>query len=209
MKPDAPSVSDLVRDDTMAPWALFHRRAKGRQGVYANLHDWADSVDGRQWQWYTLWNPLELEAFDDVWIIGNCFTQTVTFKLLSEFYGDRIEFVPFSLGAGETWERRKLTLRYFTSSHVAGSGFWSRAEGKECVRRWADWVRANSQDERHYWTANEDQLKTSGTRCRATGAPRRSPEAMSSGTITCARSCTRPSTIRRMMRRWSSSDHPG
>jgi hypothetical protein len=160
VKPDAPSVSDLVRDDTMAPWALFHRRAKGRQGVYANLHDWADSVDGRQWQWYTLWNPLELEAFDDAWIIGNCFTQTVTFKLLSEFYGDRIEFVPFSIGAGATWERRKLTLRYFTSSHVAGSGFWSRAEGKECVRRWADWVRANSQDERHYWTANEDQLKT-------------------------------------------------
>ena len=85
MKPDAPSVSDLVLDDTMAPWALFHRRVKGRQGVYANLHDWADSVDGRQWQWYTLWNPLELEAFNDVWIIGNCFTQTVTFKLLSEF----------------------------------------------------------------------------------------------------------------------------
>ena len=35
-------------------------------------------MDGRQWQWYTLWNPLELEAFDDVWIIGNCFTQAIT-----------------------------------------------------------------------------------------------------------------------------------
>jgi len=31
---------------------------KGRQGVYANLHDWTDSVDGRQWQWYTLWRAM-------------------------------------------------------------------------------------------------------------------------------------------------------
>jgi hypothetical protein len=40
MKPDAPSVSDLVRDDTMAPWALFHRRVKMDCVMTAILQNW-------------------------------------------------------------------------------------------------------------------------------------------------------------------------
>jgi hypothetical protein len=162
MKPDAPSVADLARDDTMAPWALFHRRVKSRQGVYVSLKAWADSVDGREWKWFSLWSPLELEAFDQVYLLGNAFTHTITFKLLEQFYGDQIEFMPFSIGTPLTWARRKLTIRYFTDSHVAGTGFFATPEGKQCIRSWADWVRANSAHQRHYWTANEAQLTALG-----------------------------------------------
>jgi hypothetical protein len=160
MLPDAPSVADLIKDDTMAPWALFHRRVKSRQGVFASLKKWDDSVDGEEWQWYSIWNPAELAAFDDVWIVGNCFSQTVTYKLLKHFYGDDIDFVPFSVGGGVTFARRRLTIRYFTDSHVAATGLFAIPEGHDCVRRWADWIKANTPDQKHYWTANGAQMKT-------------------------------------------------
>jgi hypothetical protein len=154
MLPDAPSVADLIKDHTMAPWVLFHRRVKSRQGVHVSLKNWSDSVDGEAWQWYSIWNPSELAAFDDVWIVGNCFTQTVTYKLLKHFFGGQIDFVPFKVGGGVTFVRRKLTIRYFTSSHRAAAGLFQSPEGQDCIRRWAKWVHDHSQDQRHYWCAN-------------------------------------------------------
>jgi hypothetical protein len=154
IKPDAPSTRDWSDDTTLAPWALYHRRVKSRQGVYVNLENWTDSADGREWEWYSIWSPLELAAFDDVWVLGNCFTQTVTYKLMRQFYGDQVEFVPFSVGSGVSFARRKLTIRYFTDSHRAASGFFASPEGQDCIRRWADWVHDNSRDQRHYWCAN-------------------------------------------------------
>jgi hypothetical protein len=169
VRSDGHTLVDLYKDDHLKSLTLFHARAQDR-GVFVKLKQWVDAATGDPWVWWSIWNPCELNAFDQIYQLGNAFDKTVTFHLLQYWFGDQIEMKPFQISANpEVWQPRRLTIQYFARAHRARTSFWGQVgeekdhpDGQECLRRVADWIRENSDPDNHYWCSNNGRLTQYG-----------------------------------------------
>lgn len=148
------SIADYHRDTYLNGLAVFRRRVKD-QGVYVSLSNWEDASTGDPWSWFSIWNPEELEPFSAVYILGNAFEYTITYKLLANTFSKIVNLKPFEIPDSEPWLPRSITIRYFASKHTAGTAFWTENEdGRECLRRVPNWVNDHSDPSNHYWSCN-------------------------------------------------------
>ncbi|MGY0788059.1 hypothetical protein ACW7BJ_01735 [Azospirillum argentinense] len=158
-KADAVTVADIQNDIQMKPWLNFHKLAKSDQGLYCNLKSWGEMAPrDRVWNWYSIWSPLELSAFEAVYILGNAFTSTASFMIWIDKFGDQIKFTPYQIKDSRDWKHRKVTIRYFTKRHRDSTYSWTNKdnpEGAIRVKLWAKWIADNSEALSHYWTANK------------------------------------------------------
>lgn len=162
-KPDCVTLAAYQRDQTLDDWVVFHKRAISQHGVYTDLLDWHEMADGRKWSWFSRWDVRELSPFREVWIVGNAFTDTVTYELMTKAPLDGeprepVEFLPLKRAwDASKWARRSVKLRYFAEQHIAGATKWTAENSpyRDHQHRWAEWVRENSDHYNHYWSMNK------------------------------------------------------
>jgi hypothetical protein len=144
------AISDDFRD-------LYRRWKNTRPRV--KLTSWEETADGRMWLWCSVWNPEKLNAFKRVMILANSFEETLTFKLLKQA-GVHLE--PFAILDDRQWQPRTVLIRYFASTHQAGTGFWTNPDdpsGPEAQQKTFGWIDQNSDPENHFYSANLNALK--------------------------------------------------
>lgn len=154
-KPDAATVMEIHNDTNLRSLVPFHRRVESGLGVFINAKTWSDTKEGATW--WSLWTPLELEAFDEVFIFGNSFYDSVTYKLWAAA-SDRMKFEEIDLGdAGEKWESRKVVVRYFANNHRGRTSLF--ASHPEIPKAWLRWVAEHSTAENHFYCVQGDYAK--------------------------------------------------
>jgi hypothetical protein len=155
----APTVMALSKDKTLSQKFIDTYRRWQAMRPRVKLTSWDELKDGQARSWCSVWNPERLHAFKRVMILANSFEETLTFKLLKQA---EVRLVPFAIPDDRQWQPRTVTLRYFASTHQAGTGFWTNSGdpgGAEALRKTFDWIRQNTDPENHFWSANLDALK--------------------------------------------------
>jgi hypothetical protein len=159
---NTPTVAMYAEDQDLSEWVSFRRRVGSEQGVFTNLTDWTDMAGSNHWQWWSIWSPYELSAFNRIVMVGNAFMSSLTAKVIQHNF-PQVELKEFHIGS-RPWQPRNVTIRYFADNHVAGSNLWFgcpetkrkgiRPVGEICPARWMDWVRNNTDHGQHVWTSN-------------------------------------------------------
>lgn len=149
----AVTMQEIASDEIMSGWAAFHRRATSKEGVAVALQSWEQMSEG-PWQWFSIWSPLELSAFDNCYLLANSFTSTICYKLMRHFWSDEIDFRPLTIPSTDKWEHRSVTVRYFVDQHLAGTNFWKSTQGKQATKGWMEWIKSNSSND-SFWATNK------------------------------------------------------
>ncbi|MFD0466012.1 hypothetical protein ACFQY9_33235 [Microvirga aerilata] len=117
---DAPTPTACAKDAAISDdFRDLYRRWKNTRPL-VKLTSWEETADGRRWSWCSVWNPEKLDAFKRVMILANSFEDSLTFKLLKQA---GVRLVPFSIPDDRQWLPRTVLIRYFASTHRAGTGF--------------------------------------------------------------------------------------
>jgi hypothetical protein len=154
----APTVTVLSRDKTLSQTFVDTYRRWQTTRPLVKLTSWDELEDGQARSWCSVWNPEKLHAFKRVMILANSFEDSLTFKLL-KYAGVRL--VPFAIPDDRQWQPRTVLIRYFASTHQAGTGFWTNPAdtgGAEALRKTFEWIMQNTDPENHFWSANLHEL---------------------------------------------------
>ena len=150
----APTVTALSKDKTLSQTFIdTYRRWKATRPL-VKLTSWEELKDGQARSWCSVWNPERLRAFKRVMILANSFEETLTFKLLKQA---GVCLVPFAIHDDRQWLPRTVLIRYFASTHRAGTGFWTKSadpSGPEALQKTFGWIGGNSNPENHYFSTN-------------------------------------------------------
>lgn len=150
----APTSAQVAGDDTLAEWQDFHRRVISQdQPVLCSLTEWEEAANGQPWRWFSVWGFSALQAFTEVIVLANAFTETLA-HLVSKAIEPSLGFQPLPIRDAQTWVRRKATLAYFTEGHEAGTAFWATRTGRGCLEIAARWIANHSRPDNHIWTCN-------------------------------------------------------
>ena len=155
----APTVTALSKDKTLSQAFIDTYRRWQATRPLVKLTSWDELQDGQARSWCSVWNPERLHAFKRVMILANSFEETLTFKLLKQA---GVHLVPFAIPDDRQWQPRTVLIRYFASTHQAGTGFWTNSAdpgGAEALQKTFDWIEQNSDPENHFWSANLHALK--------------------------------------------------
>ena len=166
------TAADLERDDCFRLLRVFHERVThaselpddcnvsmvrrahtgpaGRRAVISNLKTWGEMQDGREWTWWSLWSPRQLEAFETITIMANAFDQSMTYKILKNLHPD-IEWIPIPLAQERIFDRRKVVIEFFAQNHTASRFMFGSDEGQHNLKR----IAHHLQDRYQIWMANE------------------------------------------------------
>lgn len=156
----AVSMQEIAQDEIMQGWIGFHRRAISKEGVLVELQAWAE-MSSRNWQWFSMWSPHELAAFDKRYFLANSFKQSICYKLIRSNWPE-VEFIALTIPSSEVWKHRKVTIQYLVDKHTGGTNFWTKTpEGKECVKGWFEFVKANASPD-GYWACNKKLVAPAG-----------------------------------------------
>lgn len=156
-KESAPRFEDMLQDGALKALAPFHARVRS-QRVLVNLpgtgdDPWTALEERKSLTWFMVWNPNELSAYDEVYVVANAFDRLVSFRLINSLYPD-IELRPFELPQTSTWAPRALNINYTVAEHVAGTTWFRSERGQAAMMAWADWVSERVTPSNHYWSAN-------------------------------------------------------
>lgn len=157
VKESAPRFEDMLSDGALKALAPFHARVR-TQRVLVNLpgtgdDPWAVLEERRRLTWFMVWNPNELVAYDEIYIVANAFDRLISFRLIQTMWPE-IELRPFHLPASTTWAARKLTINYTVEKHLAGTTYFRSEAGQRGIAKWVEWVSELVTPDRHYWSAN-------------------------------------------------------
>ena len=161
--------ADLESDDVARSMRTFHQRvtlatplpehapvkikrvaASVQPAVVTNLQDWKEMEDGRQWTWFSVWSPRQLEAFESVEFLANGFDKSVTFELIQTL-NPHIEWEERRLTSSRTFQRRKVVIEYFAERHTASMSLFETIAGKSYLGL----IRDHLADRDQIWMANE------------------------------------------------------
>jgi hypothetical protein len=132
VRDDAPSTKALLQDDLLQGLATLEKRARSPQGVYVNVHDWADlQVHGRKLQWWSAWTPLQLRSFESVTIAGAGFHESILAKTMQVLHSGEFEINDVRL-PGLNRASRRVRIHYFTRGHRGSTTFWE-GPGRKCL----------------------------------------------------------------------------
>jgi hypothetical protein len=155
---DAPTLMACTRDQAVSSdFRDLYRRWQNTRPL-VKLSTWDETADERKWSWCSVWNPERLDAFERVMILANSFEDSLTYKLLKHA---GVRLVPFVIPDDRQWQPRTVLIRYFASTHRAGTGFWTNPDdtgGAEALRKTFEWIMQNTDPENHYWSANLHEL---------------------------------------------------
>jgi hypothetical protein len=155
---DAPTPTACAKDAAISDdFRDLYRRWKNTRPL-VKLSTWEETADGRKWSWCSVWNPEKLDAFRRVIILANSFEESLTYKLLKQA---GVRLVPFAIHDARQWQPRTVRIRYFASTHQAGTGFWTNSDdssGAVALQKTFDWIMKNTDPDNHFWSANLHEL---------------------------------------------------
>ena len=133
-----------------APVKIKRVAATIQPAVLTNLYAWKEMEDGRQWTWFSVWSPRQLEAFESVEFFANGFDHSVTFELLRTL-NPHIIWEERRLTSARTFQPRKVVIEYFAERHVASMSLFATEAGKSYLGLIRDHLANRDQ----IWMANE------------------------------------------------------
>ncbi|MBO1908289.1 hypothetical protein J4G37_25785 [Microvirga sp. 3-52] len=155
----APTVTALSKDKTLSQTFVDTYRRWQATRPLVKLASWDELEDGQARSWCSVWKSERLHAFKRVMILANSFEDSLTYKLLKQA---GVHLVPFAIPDDRQWQPRTVFLRYFASTHRAGTGFWTNSGdpgGAVALQKTFDWIMQNTDPENHFWSANLDALR--------------------------------------------------
>ena len=162
--------ADFENDDCFRMLRIFHERVTSaselpdnatqrmarrsvdevQRAVIGSLDEWSDMDDGRQWTWWSLWSPKQLQAFDSVEFMANAFDRSMTFEVLRNFNPD-IEWIEVPLSAGRKFEKRKVIIRHYVDQHVSSMSLFESEKGRGYLNAIAKY----QAKDRQIWMTND------------------------------------------------------
>lgn len=134
VRPDAPSIRDLLVDDIAGDLSGFHKQAKSSHGVYVDIGDWGETATRRKVQWWAAWTPLELTHFASIKIAGSGYFSSLLHLATEACYPGHVQYHRQEVGAGRTGSPH-VRIFYFTRGHRASTAFWKTDLGRNCLNR--------------------------------------------------------------------------
>jgi hypothetical protein len=154
LRPNAPSMNEVINDDLMQPLAAFHKQVRAGQGVFVNLSDWPDAQGrGRKVQWWSLWTPLALEQCASVTITGANFETSLCHQAIKMWFSDRIELDFKSVGTDILRASSEVRIHYFTKAHTGSTTYWAESDGRWCLNQVCRYLEGIGGV--NFWSGNE------------------------------------------------------
>jgi hypothetical protein len=151
VRDDAPGTRSVLRDDLMKTLGMLDKRARSPQGVYVDVHDWADlRLRGRALQWWSVWTPLQLQTADSVTIAGASYHHSILAKVIEALYPGQIEIEEVHI-TGRPRQPRRVLIHYFKQAHRGASTFWED-KGRDCLVHVCKYL---EKQQIGYWSGNK------------------------------------------------------
>jgi hypothetical protein len=160
------SPADIRADQSHAHLATFHERVSkasrdgGERTVICNLTSW-EEMKGKstQWCWASIFSLRDLQAFQRVEFLGNCFQKDIA-SILTQFVQADVEWVklPPPLD-NRQFKSRTVEICYFSEIREASRSFFETIEGQRVLSDIARYLGNIIPTEGMIWTANEGSVK--------------------------------------------------
>lgn len=130
----------------------FHRRCSDpRQGPVVDLKSWSEMTERhREWVWYSLFRPSQIEAFANINFLGSNFTQSMSFTMFNE---DHIEWDTVSHLGDRPLRHRNARIVYY-SDRPTSLYYLGGADGQADLAKIGEYI-ASSTTQPMFWSANE------------------------------------------------------
>ncbi len=144
----------FLKDENLKGFAEFDKRVRSPQGVYVDIDDWKELQGSmKHLNWWSLWSPRALKAFESVTIAGAGYFHSLGYKLAMKLFPDELIFKR-DLIVSQDRACPRLRLHYFTK-HRGSTTFWKTKKGKECLVEIAKWL-SQMPVPVGFWATNKD-----------------------------------------------------
>jgi hypothetical protein len=146
--------NDLAHCQSHDYLRTFHQRvASGLRAVVCDLQDWSDmEVRGTQWNWWSIFNVRQMEAFSTVKFLGSGFMEKLSAKMLQNYDRD-VEWLPISTKGHRVPKHKTVNVHYFTDAYASRYYFESE-HGQDHLRTISRHL-GQTMPAMSYWSAND------------------------------------------------------
>ncbi len=147
----AASWTETANDVLWSNLADLRRLAARGEGVFVNVTDWKQCRAGGLVKWFSIWTPLQLDAFASITIAGAAFQNSVSYRVMQSTYPEltfKIVVVPSARKA-----QPSIRIGYFTEQ-PGSTSFWGTSEGRYMLVQIEQWLSIHAPPA-SFWSGNE------------------------------------------------------
>jgi len=157
------SLAHIAQDDIANGLRAFHRRLTDqhehdRRAVVVNASRWDEYGPDKRCNWFSIWSPEHLSAFNRVTFLANAFTDSLTFQIMRAMWPS-IEWKKVQADGSRKFKQRTVTIHYYAERHQASRKLFNSDAGRAYVQAICDDIRVRVTSDHIYMTNGaEDEI---------------------------------------------------